>query len=57
MFSVTIPADGVIRKAYTRAGGHGTHPQIKLEMTGNEKARELEILDTDTCCYYKVTPD
>jgi hypothetical protein len=50
MFSITVPADGVIKKSYTRAG----HMK-PLEMTGNVKSRELEIFDASVACYYKLT--
>jgi len=54
IFSITVPPDGAIRKAYTHFEGSQL---AKLEMTGNVKSRELDILDTEKRCYYKVTPD
>src|SRR5580692_7717710 len=52
MFSIPVPADGVIKKSYKRAGL--TKP---LEMTGNVKSRELEIFEPDMGCYFKLTPE
>jgi hypothetical protein len=51
MFSITVPADGEIKKTYKRVGNMGWRP---LEMTGNVKSRELEIVTWR--CYYKLTP-
>jgi hypothetical protein len=54
LFSITVPADGVIDKTYKPLSSNlGTRT---FEITGNVKSRELEILDTDIHCRYKVTP-
>jgi hypothetical protein len=54
MFSITVPADGVIKQTYKRPGGTGWW---RLEMTGNVRSRELEIFVDNWHCYYKLTPD
>jgi hypothetical protein len=59
MFSITVPADGVIKVTYKRAGKNrapALGAQVTLEMTGNVKSRELEIFAADMACYYKLTP-
>jgi hypothetical protein len=57
MFSVAVPADGVIKTTYRRPGNNA---QKTFEMAGNVKSRDLEIsqvMSTGDRCYYKVTPD
>lgn len=53
MFSIAVPADGVIKKTFRRAGRSG---QMTFEMTGNVKSRELEITDVNSGCHYDLTP-
>jgi hypothetical protein len=50
MFSVTVPPDGVINTTYKRVTT-GTK-WVTLQMTGNVKSRELEIVWWR--CYYKL---
>jgi hypothetical protein len=58
MFSITLPADGAIKKTYRRPGG--SNAQRTFEMEGNVKSRDLvilQILNTGDRCYFKVTSD
>jgi hypothetical protein len=58
MFSIAVPADGVIKKTYKRVGynrGPALGAGVTLEMTGNVKSRKLEIFEADMGCYYKLT--
>src|SRR5580704_15622333 len=55
LFSITVPADGVIKKTYKPLS-----PRLAMrtfEMRGNVKSRDLEIFDTDLPCSFKLTPD
>jgi hypothetical protein len=53
MFSITVSADGEIKKTYKRVTPDGF---LTLEMTGNVKSRALEVALVNSGCHYKLTP-
>ena len=54
MFTTTTSANGEIKKSYRRVQDTGF---LTLEMTGNVKSRELDVVVVGSGCHYKLTPD
>ncbi|MDP1751283.1 MAG: hypothetical protein Q8L22_17680 [Reyranella sp.] len=50
MFSITLPADGAVKHAFKSSTG------ASLEIVGNAKARDLEIINSAYGCRWKMVP-
>ncbi|MEK7994709.1 MAG: hypothetical protein AAB403_12970 [Planctomycetota bacterium] len=51
MFSITIPADGAVKHAFRSPSG------ASLEIVGNAKSRDLDIVNSRSACRWKLTPE
>jgi hypothetical protein len=50
MFTATVPPDGMIRQTFRSPTGQN------LEMVGNARARDLEVVNNAAGCRWKLTP-
>ena len=51
MFSITLPADGAVKQGFRSPSG------ARLEMVGNAKSKDLEIINSSQGCRWKLTPE
>ncbi len=50
MFSITLPADGAVKHAFKSSSS------ASLEIVGNAKTRDLEIINSAYGCRWKMVP-
>lgn len=50
MFSTSVPANGIIRQSFRSSTG------ASLEMSGNARSRDLEIINEARGCHWKLAP-